>query len=1212
LTPLLHRCLLFLSLLCISCAAARAQYQRLLVLGGLRGDTAALADALEQCAPVDSSLIVLLPGNFLGKSASTDSAVLAALGAALRGTGARALLMPGATEWRGGFENTKRIKTVRKLLKTLDSTETVLQLWPSGKGCPGPAAIQLGDGAVLIGMDSEWWLQHPDTRPSWESDCDQKSPAQVLDELDGLLTQAAGKRVILAVPHTLRSTGPRGGYYGPRQHIFPLTDVRGLHNAWIPLPGIGSLYPAARGLFVGREDAPSPAYAAYASAVEALIVEHPAVVVVSGSEETVQLLTPDTARLDVVNGGTSRGGRSVRTRAAPYAARGAGFAVLWVNAKDGRGAVEFHKRGGKASAYAHSFPSPRTVMPTDRPQAATARSANSATAAVHPRYDSASALRRWALGINYRAEWAAPVRLPLFSPSAERMTFVEKGGGNTTTAVRLRDTASTTWALRTILKDAGKVMPAAARGTVAEAALRDVWSGAHPWAAGIAADLADAAALPRPRLRYVYLPPEAAQDTVLGLYAPLFAGRVAVLEERDYSRWGEDTKGSSAVLNRLLEGKSGAVDGRSLLRGRALDWLLADYDRHYDQWKWEEHADSAGTPRWYAIPKDRDQALFNADGAIMHLAGAAGNAYTAGLSPRVRSIGALSYVARDVDGTFLAELDADAWRAEIADVQRALTDSAIAAAVRSAPPEIYRIRGAETEARLRARRDDLLRAAMDYYSFLAQHVTVAGTNNTDSFNLAPGPGGTAVLRVWSDIDGDDSKTLKSRYGRTFRPGETRELRLFGLDGADKFSVQPGVPRGLRVRLVGGDGKDTFSVEGPARTWVYDRVSADNYIVARTRRTTDMRSRRRDVNRYEFGEDNYGSRSLPLITAGFNIEDGPFIGLGAAVVQRGFRVEPYKSRHTFTALVAPARGAWQLRYTGAVNDAWRHFDVVTDAALLQPAIQNFFGLGNDTRRNAALARRYYRVRYSYAAASALLRRRWLDGKLGAALGPTVFHYWQPRERAEGRVLETPQTVGLDPARVFTPLTYAGARLRLDLNTLDNALLPVRGARWHAEYAAMAGVGGPARGISRAEIRLDVFAPLSSNGRAVLTLRGGGGHIFSRGFEYFQALTLGADNGLRGYRKSRFAGSSALWGGAEVRWRLAKLRSRFIPGEAGVLGFAESGRVWLRGEDSRTWHRDWGGGVYYTPFNRVLVSAVVARSPEETLMNVSVGMGVGITF
>jgi outer membrane protein assembly factor BamA len=160
--------------------------------------------------------------------------------------------------------------------------------------------------------------------------------------------------------------------------------------------------------------------------------------------------------------------------------------------------------------------------------------------------------------------------------------------------------------------------------------------------------------------------------------------------------------------------------------------------------------------------------------------------------------------------------------------------------------------------------------------------------------------------------------------------------------------------------------------------------------------------------------------------------------------------------------------------------------------------------------------------------------------------------------------------------------------------------------------MGGLNDRSRPISRFTSDLEVYAPLSDNKRFVTVLRGGGGHIFSEDFEYFQAVTLGANNALRGFRKSRFAGSSALYGSAELRARLFKFKSRLVPGDLGILGFGDSGRVWLDGEESNKWHKDLGGGIYYTPFNVALVSLLASFSEEDGLVNLSVGAGVNFTF
>jgi hemolysin activation/secretion protein len=126
------------------------------------------------------------------------------------------------------------------------------------------------------------------------------------------------------------------------------------------------------------------------------------------------------------------------------------------------------------------------------------------------------------------------------------------------------------------------------------------------------------------------------------------------------------------------------------------------------------------------------------------------------------------------------------------------------------------------------------------------------------------------------------------------------------------------------------------------------------------------------------------------------------------------------------------------------------------------------------------------------------------------------------------------------------------------------------------------------------------------------RVGGGHIFSKNFEYFQALTLGANNYVRGFRKDRFSGSSMFYSSFEGRVKLFKSESYILPGDVGIIGFYDIGRVWTRDLKSKNWHSSYGGGFYYSPFNIVIVSATVGISDEDKLLNFSLGTKFRLTF
>jgi len=143
-------------------------------------------------------------------------------------------------------------------------------------------------------------------------------------------------------------------------------------------------------------------------------------------------------------------------------------------------------------------------------------------------------------------------------------------------------------------------------------------------------------------------------------------------------------------------------------------------------------------------------------------------------------------------------------------------------------------------------------------------------------------------------------------------------------------------------------------------------------------------------------------------------------------------------------------------------------------------------------------------------------------------------------------------------------------------------------------------------------MTVYASMSFPAKWVTVLRLGAGRIFSNKLEYFQAMTLGANNYLRGFRKNRFSGDALAYGSLEFRVKLFDSKSYVLPGQVGLVAFNDIGRVWLKGETSHRWHYTYGGGFYYVPYNMVLVSATVGFSQEERLVNFTLGTKLNLTF
>lgn len=165
----------------------------------------------------------------------------------MRAAGAPTYFIPGNHDWdRSGRKGLAKIKRQGEFLRA--QNDPGLQLIPAG-GCPGPVEVPLGDSLVVIVYDSEWWLfPYEKTGPADSCTCNSKE--EIISKMQSVKDSHAGTFIILASHHPFRSYGTHGGKYSLKDHIFPLTAVK--RWLYIPMPVIGSLYPALRTIFRNR------------------------------------------------------------------------------------------------------------------------------------------------------------------------------------------------------------------------------------------------------------------------------------------------------------------------------------------------------------------------------------------------------------------------------------------------------------------------------------------------------------------------------------------------------------------------------------------------------------------------------------------------------------------------------------------------------------------------------------------------------------------------------------------------------------------------------------------------------------------------------------------------------------------------------------------------------------------------------------------------
>jgi hypothetical protein len=405
----------------------------------------------------------------------------------------------------------------------------------------------------------------------------------------------------------------------------------------------------------------------------------------------------------------------------------------------------------------------------------------------------AGRLRRIFAGDLNRHLWSVPVRLPVVNLETVGggLDPVELIGGKQTVGLRFRAGNGFEYDFRPVVKSAGDVLPRWVQAKWLHAALNDQMAAQFPFGAVVVAALQDAAGIAAPRPVPVVMP----NEPRLGRYRPVFAGRVGLLSlhpnEREGNRPGyggyRNIIGGDEVFDSVRAEPESSFDDRYYLRIRLIDMLVGDWDRHPGQWRWGRR-EVEGRTQWRPIPEDRDWAFSRMDGVVGRTARWLLPKYV-GFSAEFPPVERLAESGTLNDHRVLNRLDREAFLAEARTLQAALTDSVIEAAVLALPRAYQAHEHDRLIPALKARRDQLVAYAEDYYRLLARNLLVYGADsvvNVVEFERTDGDRARVRLRT----GGPEGAV---RFERVIDGRDTREVILFIDPARDQVRGSDGLP-----------------------------------------------------------------------------------------------------------------------------------------------------------------------------------------------------------------------------------------------------------------------------------------------------------------------------------------------------------------------------------------------------------------------------------
>ena len=1183
-------CLIFMVLPCILKAQDAAVVQRIIYIGDAgeadKQQGGVLTHAQAKILAGKTNVIYLgdniyptgmgLPGS---KEEKETGDILRSQYEPMRAKGAPVYFIPGNHDWdRMGPQGLTKIKRQWEFIT--EQKDSLLKVLPAN-GCPGPTEIKINDDLIVIAFDSEWWL-YLYSKENPDADCDCKTEDEIAARFKEILNRNRNKVIMLADHHPFYSYGHHGGYYGIGDYFFPLTSVQ--QNLYIPLPGIGALYPVLRGTFSVQEDQGHPLYKTMVSKINKVFEGFPNVMNVSGHEHGLQFIN-DKGHIQVVSGSGAKEAYVQKGKYALYAATKPGFVTADLMADK---SIKFTYYAGTDTTFNQVFTYTKPYVPVAPLKLSLAKpeAADSIVVKAHPAYDKVNTFHRTLYGENYRKEWAAPVKLPVLKVSSFMggLTPIGLGTVHQTLSLRLKDANGKEWLLSSIEKYPEILLPQARRETFAKSWFRDALSAQHPYAAMVVPVLASAVKVAHTNPVIGWVSP----DRALGFYEADFANKICIIEESNPGNVSDNTGVMFKALNR---DNNNRVDTMEFFRARLLDWFIGDWDQQQDQWRWTNR--SKGDFKYYsARPRDRDQTFFVNEGIIPKAASAKWmSPYLKGYREKKDYINDFYYNGHELDSRFLSGIDYQTWMATARQFASSLTDSVLVAALHRLPKAAYDIRHKQLLREMQFHREKLVSSADKYYRFFNRVVDIKATDGDEVFIVKDTTNSNLLVSVYKR-----SKlgyTGSAIYAKVFDHAITREVRIYAGKGNDSVAINDKAST-IKIRLIGGQGQKA-----------YNALSANNHTKLYTKQSSTTLSGPAAANiKTHFSDDsltvgyvpaNLFNTTLPLFSAGYNRDDGVWAEGGVRFIINGFRKEPGQIQE-LTFMHGFGNNSNRLRYTGEWINAINKADIEVAARVYTPNVINFFGAGNNTSYvKTGDYQTYYRSRFDLFGLDLNARFHNKTSSTSLRIGPT-FQYYHFEGDSRNRLIYNPGLIhNYDSATINKDKLHAGLNLVYIDDKRNNPILPAYGLYISLKVQSLLGLNSYSRGFTQFVPDVRLYKSVTTNSSFVIEDKIGGGITLGTP-AFYQLLYLGGPDNLAGFRQYRFAGTQSLYNTLGARYKINVLSPYILPGQYGVLANYGIGRVWGNNISSKTWQNSVSGGFYFAPADMAILQIQTGYSKD----------------
>ena len=1074
--------------------------------------------------------------------------------------------VPGNHDWRAGLAGVKR--QAKYVKKFLDHKNAYLPK----NGCSGPEVVDLSDNTVLIAIDSEWWLQNWNNEPKINEDCATHNRQEFINLYISALKKNRNKTVIVAMHHPLFTNGKHGGQFSLKNYFYPIPIFQTLFTALRKNGGVkqDNLYPAFKDfknqILLNTANFDNVIFASgHEHSLQYFENQHPFIISGSGSKETAFKL-----------GGGALFGVGKR-----------GYAVVDV-LKNGDAHVSFYKVNVEDASVKLIFSKQMIEAKADFIQTEFDDEIIQQDSIVTRIYEGKKPGlgKKLLWGALYTDMYYQDIKVPVLNLNDVHggIKPIKKGGGNQTNSIRLENNEGKQYVLRAVIKDASRLSGGAFKGTFIVDMMNTIFTYSNPYAAYTIPPIASAAGVLHTNPKLVYLPKQGA----LGKFNESFGDQLYLFEERvedNHSSLASFDNPSKIVstpdmLEKTQKEHDHRINQNHFLRSRLFDLLIGDWDRHEDQWRWVVTKED-GYTYYKAIPRDRDQPYTRLTGSVKTLLG--------NTIPDLRQINTfkgnisssrwLGWSGRNIDRYSLSELTWQDWEAEITHLKNNLNEEIFRSGISAMPKPAFDQKGDFLIQGLVERLSNLEKYAKKYYKEVNKIIAVRGTKKKDLFTVERLPNGNVKVSVHKYKNEEKSKL---HFERTFVKGETKEIVLYGMDGKDYFNLSGRANGSILVRIVGGLKNDHVinNADGtPSLTKVYDNPDG---VKLEGNNVTSRLKNDYYTNSYQY-KDRDLNYLIPIIYAAFDPDNGPTLGTFLSWTSFGFKKRPFKQNHTIGGIYAFGTDGSSFNYKGQFTEVIGKFDFVMNAKWNGSRFtQNYFGIGNNSTYDIDQTLNFNRVRTQTINVNPQLRKTWDAAEF--AIGP--FYEQNEVEQTADRFVNSAEA--LLPERVFGIQRHAGLMATYTYSNSDTLSMPTQGMVFNLNVDTHFGISKNAPDHSGLETNLVFYSKLTNDGKIVMANKVAFATRFGNDFDFYHGSSIGGTASLRGFRNERFIGKTAFYNMNDIRIKLGKIRTSFLPFTVGITGSFDNGKVWNPNIESDQWHVSYGGALWFNTIGLATIS------------------------